>query len=109
GFKQLDKALGDTILQEIDHMIENNPEITVNTAFKYLLGEHADEILKMSREKSQKQVIADMHDKAKRNIKATDSNKGEENIITPRIRQLASEFGVSPKELARKMAKRGRG
>jgi hypothetical protein len=68
----------------------------------------ADELEKGTTDKVEKRTIANIQDKMKRgSVDSKDRGAAKpENILTPGELKLAKEFGVDPKEVAKRVRKR---
>ena len=93
---------------ELDAMAAQNPSLSTNVMYSYLLGENMrkgklDELLKAERETTEKRVIADVHDKERRiSAPSGAGGKEEEANLSPMGSKLANIFGVNPVNVAKR-------
>lgn len=102
---------------EVDKLVKsqyaNGKPVDYKTAFTFLAGKYSlngkfDELLAKEKENVKKSTIADIADKQKRsagNIKS-DGSAASDIAITKEIKEMAADFGISPKQLAARLAKK---
>ena len=101
-FKELENDI-DTIIA--DNYKKGNL-IDVETAYKYLLGEKAKELLIENKKQAAKQTLADVQDRAKRTVQKDSATETSTATLSKEAILMAREMGVSPKRLAKRLAKR---
>jgi hypothetical protein len=79
---------------QIDALVAQHPQLSVEVAFKYLRGQKIDELLAKATEEAKKSTIADLQDKAKRGIPTGEdaSNKKPEKPVSSFGKALDATF-----------------
>jgi hypothetical protein len=99
-----DKPYFKELEADIDKTIASNPDIDVNTAYKYLIGENLEKLMKQTKSLTEKQTIANMQDKAKRrSVPASSSDVGidADKILSADEVEMSIAFGNDPKAIAK--------
>lgn len=97
---------------EIDGILSENPNIDADIAYKFLLGEYIesgklDELVSQTKEKTEKKVMADIHDQARRGKpKESGASDGSEVILTNTQKKIAEAMGLDEKEYAKRLNKK---
>jgi len=97
---------------EIDELIQENLDkgqlIDVDTAYKYLLGTRAKELLADSKKETEKRTLANVQDRAKRTVEKEVGAENQTVVLSNEAKLMAKEMGVSLKSLAKRLAKKRR-
>jgi len=102
--KLKDKPYFKELEADIDKAIASNPDVDVNTAYKYLIGENLEKLIASTKSKTEKQTIANMQDKARRRSVPTsgaDTGVDVGNILSKEEIEMSMAFGNDPREIAR--------
>ena len=95
---------------EIDELIQENLDkgqlIDVDTAYKYLLGTRAKELLADSKKETEKRTLANVQDRAKRTVEKEVGAENQTVVLSNEAKLMAREMGVSIKNLAKRLAKK---
>ena len=95
---------------EIDELIQENLDkgqlIDVDTAYKYLLGTRAKELLADSKKETEKRTLANVQDRAKRTVEKEAGAENQTVVLSNEAKLMAKEMGVSLKSLAKRLAKK---
>jgi len=93
---------------ELDQVLERSPGVEPMTVYKFLLGEYTmsgklDELIKTTKQTTEKKVIADIHDKERRSAPTGGNTDEGADVIQPSgfTKKIADIFGVSALEVAK--------
>jgi len=102
----------DKLEPDIDKLIQENIDkgqlIDVDTAYKYLLGTKAKELLIDSKKETEKRTLANIQDRAKRTVQKEAGSETQTVVISDEAKRMAREMGVDLKKLAKRLAKKRR-
>lgn len=102
----------DKLEPDIDKLIQENIDkgqlIDVDTAYKYLLGTKAKELLVDSKKETEKRTLANIQDRAKRTVQKEAGSETQTVVISDEAKRMAREMGVDLKKLAKRLAKKRR-
>lgn len=101
-FKELEPDI-DALIQE---NLDKGQLIDVDTAYKYLLGTKAKELLANSKKDTEKRTLANVQDRAKRTVVKDAGADNQTVILSNEAKLMAREMGVSLKSLAKRLAKK---
>jgi hypothetical protein len=88
---------------EIDSLVKTTPGLTVKTAYNYLLGERFEELLAKEKETTKKRTVADMADRAMRQVETKKDGKDSAPTVSKFQARLAREMGVPVSEVAKRV------
>lgn len=101
-FKELEPEIDGLIQENID----NGQLIDVDTAYRYLLGTRAKELLENSKKETEKRTLANVQDRAKRTVQKEAGSETQTVVISDEAKLMAREMGVSLTSLKKRLAKR---
>jgi hypothetical protein len=88
--------------KDIDKLINENPQIDVNTAYKYLVGEKLDTLLETENSDIEKRTIANVQDRMKRRPTPTTSATGQSTVrLSKETLAINAAMGVDSREVAK--------
>ena len=103
-FKELESDIDDLIQENID----NGKMIDVETAYRYLLGAKAEELIKSNKKDTEKRTLANVQDRAKRTVQKDATADNSTVVLSAEAKHMASEMGVSLSNLKKRMANKNR-
>jgi len=95
---------------QIDALLKQDPNVDINGAYNYLLGEQLrngkmDDLIQEERKSTQQRTVADIQDRSKRRSMsggdASSSSFNPYNYLSKEDMKLADAWGVDKKELAK--------
>jgi hypothetical protein len=97
-----------TIESEVDEVISKYPNATAfdyENVFYHTVGKRALEISNATQKATEKKVVADMHDRARRkNVGSSDGNSGDiiaSTVLSSEGLAMANAFGHDPRDIAK--------
>lgn len=104
-----DKPYFSDLETEIDTLVEDGLQkgqfINAEAAYKFLVGNNIDTLLSKSKDQATKQTLADVQDRANRGLTGnSDTNTDSDYTLSEEAQIMAAEMGVSPKNLAKRLA-----
>ena len=92
--------------KDVDALVEQNPNVSYEMAYKFIVGDKIDELEKIASKDTEKRTIANLHDRSRRrNVSGSDGGSDYQvapsNIVSKDGLEMANVFGVDPRELAK--------
>lgn len=103
--KLKDKPYFKELEPEIDKLIASNPDADVNTAYKYLIGENLEKLMKQTKNQTEKQTIANMQDKARRRSVPSGASDSLDvgSVLSQEGMEMTAAFNNDPKKIAQRV------
>jgi hypothetical protein len=100
-----DKPYFKDLEPDIDKLIVSNPDVDVKTAYKYLIGENLERLMKQTKSQTEKQTIANMQDNARRRSIPSGASDGLDvgSVLSQDGIEMANAFGNDPKKIAQRV------
>ena len=100
-FKELEK--------DIDDMVRQDPNIDIATAYTYLRGAKLEDLLDTSKKTTEKRVIADIQDRARRKTQtSSESSSDNTSSLSDFGKKAAMFMGLDPREVAKTIKQRNK-
>lgn len=91
--------------EEIDTLVNDSLSkgemINVDAAYRFLVGKNINNLLSKAKNQTQKQTIANIHDRANRGVSTSSDGVGDDVDISGIDMEMANAFGNDPKEIAK--------
>ena len=99
--KLKDKPFFNELESDLDKMLQDNPELLPETAYKFLRGDKFEELMERRSTSKEKSMIANMQDKARRKGVSSDGTPDPSAGLSEFGKEFATFLGVDPREVAK--------
>jgi hypothetical protein len=93
--------LEDEIDTLVNDSLSKGEMINVDAAYRFLVGKNINNLLNKAKNQTQKQTIANIHDRANRGVSTSSDGVGDDVDISDIDMEMANAFGNDPKEIAK--------
>ena len=95
--------------KDVDALVEQNPNVSYEMAYKFVVGDKIDELEGKVSKDVEKRTIANLHDRSRRRSIGSDSASSDPvNSMSQFGKEFASFMGVDPREASKVVQQRGR-
>ena len=92
--------------KEIDEVVRDVPGVDLKTAYHYVIGEHLQDILQNNAAGAKQKTLRDIQKGAKAFVEGKGEGDGGTVQLPREMLEMARTYGVNPKNLAKRMARK---